>query len=221
MYICIFCILSHYGLSHDIELGTYHSLCFLLCLPTTPRFFKMYEYSWSNTFLSPNYQYGPPHAKNQLTGKVPDAGKDWGQEEKGTTEAEMVGWHHRLHGHESEQAPGAGDGQGGLACCSPWGCRVRHNWVTELNWTIHSLIQVKNQDSLLMSPFHSSCAHSFHTLNAPDFTSNTLSKSVPCSLYSLPETWVCLPWITAAHSRVLYLLVWGCQLFDVFWLVDI
>ena len=71
--------------------------------------------------MSPNYQYGPPHAKNQLTGKVPDAGKDWGQEEKGTTEAEMVGWRHRLHGHESEQAPGAGDGQGGLACHGLWG----------------------------------------------------------------------------------------------------
>jgi len=51
-------------------------------------------------------------------GKDPDAGKDWGQEEKGTTEDEMVGWHHRLNGREFEQAPG--DGQGGLACCSPW-----------------------------------------------------------------------------------------------------
>ena len=58
--------------------------------------------------------------KNQLTGKVPDAGKDWGQEDKGTTEDEIVGWHHRLHGHEFEQAPGAGDGQGGLACRGPW-----------------------------------------------------------------------------------------------------
>ena len=52
----------------------------------------------------------------------PDAGRDWGQEEKGTTEVEMAGWHHRLNGHEFEQAPGLGDGQGNLACCSPWGC---------------------------------------------------------------------------------------------------
>ena len=50
-----------------------------------------------------------------------DAGRDWGQEEKGTTEDEMVGWHHRLDGHEFEQAPGVGDGQGSLACWSPWG----------------------------------------------------------------------------------------------------
>ena len=76
----------------------------------------------------------PPDVKNWLTGKDPDAGKDWGQEEKGTTEDEMAGWHHWLDGHEFEKAPGVGDGQGSLACCSPWDCRVRHDWVTELNW---------------------------------------------------------------------------------------
>ena len=63
----------------------------------------------------------PPGAKNWLTGKDPDAGKDWRQEEKGMTEDEMVGWHHWLDGHEFEQALGVGDGQGSLACCSPWG----------------------------------------------------------------------------------------------------
>ena len=55
----------------------------------------------------------------------PDAGKDWRQEVKGTTDNEMVGWHHWLDGHEFEQAPGVGDGHRSLACCSPWGCRVR------------------------------------------------------------------------------------------------
>ena len=63
----------------------------------------------------------PPDAENQLIGKDPDTGKDWRQEEKGTTEDEMVGWHHRLYGHEFEQAPGVGNGQGGLVCCSPRG----------------------------------------------------------------------------------------------------
>ena len=62
----------------------------------------------------------PPDVKNWLIWKDPDAEKDWRQE-KGTTEAEMVGWHHRLDGHEFEQAPGVGDGQGSLPCCSPWG----------------------------------------------------------------------------------------------------
>ena len=61
----------------------------------------------------------PPDVKNQLTGKNPDAGKDWRQEEKGTTEDEMVGWHHHLNGHEFEQALGVGDGQGSLVCYSP------------------------------------------------------------------------------------------------------
>ena len=74
-----------------------------------------------------------PDVKNWLTGKDSDAGKDWRQK-KGTTEDDMVGWHHRLDGHEFEQAPGVGDGQGSLACCSPWGHRVGHNWATKLNW---------------------------------------------------------------------------------------
>ena len=60
----------------------------------------------------------PPHGKSWLIGKDPDAGRDWGQEEKGTTEDEIAGWHHRLDGHEFE---GVGDGQGGLACCNSCG----------------------------------------------------------------------------------------------------
>ena len=62
-----------------------------------------------------------PDVKNWFIRKDPDAGKDWRQEEKGMVEDEMVGWHHQLDGHEFEQAPGAGDGQGSLVCCSPWG----------------------------------------------------------------------------------------------------
>ena len=65
----------------------------------------------------------PPDAKNWLIGKEPDAGKDWRQEEKGMTEDKMVGWDHWLTGHESEQTPGVGDGQGSLVCCNPWGCK--------------------------------------------------------------------------------------------------
>ena len=62
----------------------------------------------------------PPDAKSWLLGKDPDAGTDWRREEKGTTQDEMVGWHHRFEGHEFLQAPGVGDRQGTLACCSPW-----------------------------------------------------------------------------------------------------
>ena len=76
----------------------------------------------------------PPDAKNWLTGKDLDAGKDWRQEEKGTTEEEMVGWHHWLDRHEFEKALGVGDGQGSLACCSPWG-RKELDTTDQLNWT--------------------------------------------------------------------------------------
>ena len=76
----------------------------------------------------------PPDAKNWLTGKDLDSGKDWRQEEKGTTGDEMTGWHHWLDGHEFKQGPGIGDGQGSLACCSPWGSQsIRHDWATEWN----------------------------------------------------------------------------------------
>ena len=65
----------------------------------------------------------PPHAKSWLIGKDSDAGRDWGQEEKGTTEDEMTGWHHWLNGRESEWTPGVGDGQGGLTYCDSWGSK--------------------------------------------------------------------------------------------------
>ena len=76
----------------------------------------------------------PPHVKSWLTGKDPDAMRDWGQEEKGTTEDEMTGWHHRLDGHKFESTPGGGDGHTGLACYDSWGCKQLDT--TEwLNWT--------------------------------------------------------------------------------------
>ena len=79
----------------------------------------------------------PPHAKSWLIGKDPDAGRDWGQEEKGMIEDEMAGWRHQLNGHEFGWTPGDGDGQGGLACCDSWDHKEsdtteRLNW---LNWT--------------------------------------------------------------------------------------
>ena len=76
----------------------------------------------------------PSDVKSWLIGKDPDAGKDWRWEEKGMTEDEMVGWHHWLDGHEFEQTPGVGDGQGSLVCCSPWG-RKELDMTEWLNWT--------------------------------------------------------------------------------------
>ena len=75
----------------------------------------------------------PHDLKSRLLRKDPDAGKDWGQEEKGMTEDEMVGWHQWVNGHEFQQAPGIGDGQGSLVCCSPWGCKELDT-TEQLNW---------------------------------------------------------------------------------------
>ena len=77
--------------------------------------------------------FWPPDGKNYLLGEDPDAGKDWRQEEKGTTVDEMVGWHHWLNVHVFEQAPGVGDGQKSLACCTPWG-RKELDMTKWLNW---------------------------------------------------------------------------------------
>ena len=74
----------------------------------------------------------PPHAKSWLIGKDFDAGRDWGQEEKGTTEDDMAGWHHRLGALEFGWTPGVGDGQRSLACCDSWGCK---SWTWLSDWT--------------------------------------------------------------------------------------
>ena len=82
----------------------------------------------------------PPHAKSWLIGKDPDAGRDWGQEEKGMAEDEMVGWHHQLKGHGFEWTLGVGDGQEGLVCRSPCCHRVGHDWATEpTDWLIRTV----------------------------------------------------------------------------------
>jgi len=88
----------------------------------------------------------PPDVKNWLLGKDPDAGKDWGQEKKGTTEDEMVGWHNWLDRPEFEQTPGVGDGQGSLVCCSSWG--HKESDMTEwLNWTLWENWQAEQSEN--------------------------------------------------------------------------
>ena len=89
----------------------------------------------------------PPDAKSWLAGKEPDAGKDWRQEEKRVTEDEMVGWHHWLHEHEFEQAPGVGDGQGSLVYWSPWGHKESDmtewlNWTDTFSWESQDIFKV-------------------------------------------------------------------------------
>ena len=96
--------------------------------PVNPKEIRT-EYSLEGLILKPKLQYFG-HLMCWLIGKDPDAGKDWRHEEKGTTEDEMVGWHHQLDEHEFEQAPEVDDGQGSLACCSPW----RHKELDTTEW---------------------------------------------------------------------------------------
>ena len=89
----------------------------------------------------------PPHVKSWLIGKDSDAGRDWGQEEKGPTEDEMARWHHRLDGREFEWTPGVDDGQGGLACCSSWGHKEsdateRLNCTEQTGWILEKILSV-------------------------------------------------------------------------------
>ena len=101
----LFVILFHYRLLWDVE---YISLCF-----TGPCCLSVLKIAETPILW-------PPAVKNWLIGKDPDAEKDWRQVEKGMTEDKTVGWHHQPDGYEFEQAPGVGDEQGSLACCSPW-----------------------------------------------------------------------------------------------------
>ena len=91
----------------------------------------------------------PPDAKSRLIGKDPDAGKDQRQEEKGMTEDEMVRWHHWHNGYEFEQTPGVGDGQGGLACCGPWGHK-ESDTTERLSRTECSMLRLKPPTEELM-----------------------------------------------------------------------
>ena len=116
----------------------------------------------------------PPDVKNWLTGKNPDAGKDWRQQEKRTTEDEMIGWHHWYNAHEFERAPGVGDGQGSLVCCSQWGCKESdtNEW---LNW-----IELCMSYSLHLLSFD----YANHILYVVLTFTELSSLSSPCNFFS-------------------------------------
>ena len=95
----------------------------------------------------------PPHAKSWLIGKDSDAGRDWAQEEKGTTEDEMAGWHHQLDGHEFGWTQGVGDGQGGLVCCDSWGSKESATTERLRDWTELTHKRKKGYPRPLLSMF--------------------------------------------------------------------
>ena len=158
----------------------------------------------------------PPHTKSWLIGKDSDAGRDWGQEEKGMTEDEMAGWHHWLDGHESEWIPGVGDGQGGLACCDSWG-RKESDTTEWLNWTelngyvflkcgkyqekIHSLEQGRSDCEYQMGYATSPCA----TLLQSCLTlCNVMDCSPPgSSVHGIYQARI-LEWVAVSFSRGIF-----------------
>ena len=123
------CLLQGIFPTQGLNSSLWHCRQILYCLSHqgSPRILKWVAYKAETPVL------WPPHAKSWLIGKDSDAGRDWGQEEKGMTEDEMAGWHHWLEGRESDWTPGVCDGQGGLACCDSWGCEELDT-TEQLNW---------------------------------------------------------------------------------------
>ena len=171
----------------------------------------------------------PPHVKSWLIGKNSDAGRDWGQEEKGTIEDEMAGWHHRLDGREFEWTPGVGDGQGGLACCDSWGRKEsdtteRLNW-TELNWTLlfvlaHLIsLQVLLHKTALLPSLTSIFYHNFAIAppwgfqvaqSMQDDTGDRLGPWVRKNAWRMQWSSNVLPWKISWRNLMNYSL-WGCK----------
>ena len=123
-------IMSIIFLYHSIRIDAFELWCWrrLLRVPWTARRSNLHsegDQPWDffgrNDAKAETPVFWPPHVKSWFIGKDPDAGRDWEQEEKGTTEDEMAGWHHWLDGRESEWTPEVGDGQGGLVGCDSWG----------------------------------------------------------------------------------------------------
>ena len=113
--------------------------------PVHPKGNQFWIFIWRTDTEAETPILWPPDAKKWLIGKDSDARKDWKREEKGTTEDEMVGWHHQLNGHEFEQALGDSKGQGRLVCCSPWGWKSRirlSDWTTK-NTMINNLNDIR------------------------------------------------------------------------------
>ena len=144
----------------------------------------------------------PPDAKSRLTGKDPGAGKDWGQGEKGATEDEMVGWQHWLNGHKSEQTPGDSEGQGSLACCSPWG----RNWTRLSNWTITTTNICHFSNEALLTQVNFLVIGNMQLKLIIDFTKVNIlylgliirKYQIVFGILQLSET----PWIAARHASL-------------------
>ena len=125
------------------------------------------EYSLEGLMLKLKLQYFPPDGKSRFIEKDPDAGKDWRQEEKGTTEDEIVGWHHWPDGHEFEQVPGDGEGQWSLVCCSPW-VHKQQDMIEGLNNSNKRKSKIKVHQSVMSVLFFMLCLCVFLLIFCPE-----------------------------------------------------
>ena len=123
-------MILNYGVGED----SWESLGLKEIQPVHPKGDQPWVFIGRNDAKAETPVLWPPHAKSWLIGKDSDAGRNWGQEEKGMTEDEMAGWYHQVDGRESEWTPGVGDGQGGLVCYSSWG-RKESDTTERMNWT--------------------------------------------------------------------------------------
>ena len=154
----------------------------------------------------------PPDGKSWLIWKDPDAGKDWGQEEKGTTEDKMAGWHHWLDGHGLGWTPGVGDGQGGLACCGSWGCKESD--MTEwLNW---SELSIRVRVSFQMHVFYF-----FGYLPRSGITGHIIILFLvfweACILFSTVAATIYIPTNSVQGFSFLYIFTNICYLYSLRW----
>ena len=138
----------------------------------------------------------PPDVKSWLIRKDPDAGKDWGQEEKGLTEDEMVGWHHQLNGHEFEQAPGVGDGQGNLVCCSLWSGK-ESDMTEQLNSNNHIFFPQWQHQEYERVPI-------LHVLTNTGFFSFCIAAILTDVRWYLTVVWFSFPWWSLMESIFAY-----------------
>ena len=156
--------------------------------PVHPKGYQSWVFFGRNDAKAETPILWPPHGKSWLTVKDSDAGRDWRQEEKGMTEDKMAGWNHGLNGRESEWTLGAGDGQGGLACCDSWG-RKELDTTEQLNWT--ELIQLTTDNELLAQIY---VKRSWFSKSLQECTSAFLPASCWCTFFmtvsNFPQVWI-------------------------------
>jgi len=168
----------------------------------------------------------PPHAKSWLIGKDPDAGRHWGQEDKGVTEDEMTGWHPRPNAHEFGWTLGVGNGQGGLVCCDSWGrkSQTRLSDLNELNWIIEQQYFPNNVELFFFFFFSCSCWPSMSSLDKCLFRSAHFSLWVACFFFVFFFFLSCMSfymfWVLTSYWVYIFADIFSHSVYCIFCFID-